>query len=50
MTDRIVVLLATMLVALATGVQDQFEEATTATAAACVEPLQQEQLPPCVLA
>ena len=50
MTTRFVVLLATLLVALPARAQDQFEKATRATAAACVEHLRQEQLPSCVLA
>ena len=50
MATRFVVLLAALLVALPAPAQDQFEEATRATAAACVEHLRQEQLPPCVLA
>jgi len=50
MTTRSVVLLATLLVALPASAQDQFEEATRATAAACVEFLTQERLPACVLA
>jgi hypothetical protein len=50
MTIRSVVLLATLLVALPASAQDQFEEATRATAAACVEFLDQERLPACVLA
>jgi hypothetical protein len=50
MTARFVVLLAALLVALPAGAQDQFDEATRATAAACIEHLQPEQLPPCVLA
>jgi hypothetical protein len=50
MTTRIVVLLAALLVALPAGAQDQFDEATRMTAAACVEHLRPEQLPPCVLA
>ena len=50
MTTRSAVLLAALLVALSARAQDQFEEATRATAAACVEHLGQEQLPPCVLA
>jgi hypothetical protein len=50
MTARIVVLLAALLVALPAGAQDQFDEATRMTAAACVEHLRPEQLPPCVLA
>jgi hypothetical protein len=50
MTTRFVVLLAALLVALPARAQDQFEEATRVTAAACVEPLRQERLPPCVLA
>jgi hypothetical protein len=50
MTTRCVVLLTTMLVALPASAQDPFEEATRATAAACVEHLRQEQLPACVLA
>ena len=49
MTRPSVVLLATLLVALPAGAQDQFEEATGATAAACVEFLDQERLPACVL-
>jgi hypothetical protein len=50
MTTRFVVLLALVLVALPAEAQDQFDEATQATAAACVEHLRPEQLPPCVLA
>lgn len=51
MTTRSVVLLGTLLLALpASAQQDQFEEATRATAAACVEFLNQERLPECVLA
>jgi hypothetical protein len=50
MTTPSVVLLATMLVALPASAQDQFDEATRATAAACVEFLNQERLPACVLA
>ena len=50
MTIRFTVLLGTLLVVLPAGAQDQFDEATGATAAACVEPLRQEGLPPCVLA
>ena len=50
MTIRSVVLLATLLVAPPALAQDQFDEATRATAAACVEHLRPEQLPPCVLA
>jgi hypothetical protein len=50
MTTRSVVLLATLLVTLPASAQDPFEEATRATAAACVEHLRPEQLPPCVLA
>ena len=50
MTARFVVLLAALLVALPAAAQDQFDEATRVTAAACVEHLQPEQLPPCVLA
>jgi hypothetical protein len=50
MTTRSVVLLATMLVALPASAQDQFDQATRATAAACVEFLNQERLPACVLA
>jgi len=49
-TIRLVVLLVTLLVILPAGAEDQFDEATRATAAACVEPLRQEHLPPCVLA
>lgn len=49
-TIRFTVLLGTLLVVLPAGAQDQFDEATGATAAACVEPLRQEGLPPCVLA
>jgi hypothetical protein len=45
-----VVLLASLMVALPAAAQDQFEEATRATAAACVEFLTLERLPPCVLA
>jgi hypothetical protein len=50
MTTRFAVLLATLLVALPAKAQDQFDEATRVTAAACVEHLGPEQLPPCVLA
>jgi hypothetical protein len=51
MTIRLIVLLAALLLALpASAQQDQFEAATLATAAACVEHLRPEQLPPCVLA
>ena len=50
MTTRFVVLLAALLVALPASAQDPFDEATRATAVACVEHLGQEQLPPCVLA
>ena len=50
MITRCVVLLTTLLVALPASAQDQFEEATSATAAACAEHLRQEQLPACVLA
>jgi hypothetical protein len=51
MTTRSVVLLAMLLVPLSASAQeDQFEEATRATAAACVEFLTQERLPACVLA
>ena len=50
MTTRFVILLAVLLVALPATAQDQFEEATRATATACVEHLGQEQLPSCVLA
>jgi hypothetical protein len=51
MNPRSVVLFATLLVALpASAQQDQFEEATRATAAACPEFLTQERLPACVLA
>lgn len=51
MTTRSVVLLATLLVTLpASAQQDQFEAATRATSAACVEHLRQDQLPACVLA
>jgi hypothetical protein len=50
MTTRFVILLATVLVTLPASAQDQFDEATRATAAACVEHLRQEQLPACVLA
>lgn len=51
MTTRSVILLATLLVALpAAAQQDQFEAATRATSAACVEHLRPEQLPACVLA
>ena len=49
-TIRFTVLLGTLLVVLPAGAQDQFDEATGVTAAACVEPLRQEGLPPCVLA
>jgi hypothetical protein len=50
MTARSVVLLAPLLLALpASAQEDQFEAATRATAAACVEHLRPEQLPPCVL-
>jgi hypothetical protein len=50
MTTRFVILLAALLVALPARAQDQFEETTRVTAAACVEHLRPEQLPPCVLA
>jgi len=50
MTTRSVVLVAALLVALPAGAQDPFEQATRATAAACVEFLTQEALPACVLA
>ena len=51
MTTGSIVLLATLLLALpASAQQDQFEAATLATSAACVEHLRPEQLPPCVLA
>jgi len=50
MNTRFVVLLAALLVALPATAQDQFDEATRVTAAACIEHLQPEQLPPCVLA
>ena len=42
--------LAALLVALPAAAQDQFDEATRVTAAAYVEHLRPEQLPPCVLA
>jgi hypothetical protein len=42
-TTRSVVLLPTLLVARPASVQDQFEEATRATAAACAEFLDQER-------
>jgi hypothetical protein len=50
MNTRSIVLLTTLLAALPASAQDEFEEATRATAAACVEHLRQEQLPACVLA
>ena len=50
MIARSVVLIASLLVALPAGAQDQFEAATRATAAACPEFLTQERLPACVLA
>jgi hypothetical protein len=50
MTTRVVVLLATLLGAAPASAQDQFDDATRATAAACIEHLRQEQLPSCVLA
>jgi hypothetical protein len=50
MNTRSIVLLTTLLAVLPASAQDQFEEATRATAAACVEHLRQEQLPACVLA
>jgi hypothetical protein len=50
MTTRCAILLAALLVALPASAQDQFDEATRVTAAACVEHLRLEQLPPCVLA
>ena len=50
MNTRFVVLLGALLVALPAEAQDQFDQATRATAAACVEPLRPESLPPCVLA
>lgn len=51
MIVRSVVVLATLLLALpASAQQEQFEAATRATAEACVEFLDQERLPECVLA
>ena len=50
MNTRFVVLLGALLVALPAEAQDQFDQATLATAAICVEPLRPEGLPPCVLA
>jgi len=50
MIARSVVLIASLLVALPAGAQDQFEAATRATATACPEFLTQERLPACVLA
>jgi hypothetical protein len=50
MNTRFVVLLGALLVAPPAEAQDQFDEATRATAAICVEPLRPEGLPPCVLA
>jgi hypothetical protein len=50
MTTRVIVLLAALLTALPASAQDQFDQATRVTAAACVEPLRPEQLAPCVLA
>ena len=51
MTRRSVVLFATLMMALpASAQEDQFDEATRATAAACIEFLTQERLPACVLA
>jgi hypothetical protein len=50
MSPRLIVLLAPLLAALPATAQDQFDEATRMTAAACVEHLRPEQLPPCVLA
>jgi hypothetical protein len=50
MTTRFAVLLGTLLVVLPAGAQDELDEGTRATAAACVEPLRPETLPPCVLA
>lgn len=50
MNTRFVVLLGALLVALPAEAQDQFDQATRATAAVCVEPLRPESLPPCVLA
>jgi len=51
MTMRSVVVLAALLLAVpASAQEEQFEAATRATAAACVEHLRVEQLPPCVLA
>jgi hypothetical protein len=50
MSTRLIVLLAPLLAALPATAQDQFDEATRMTAAACVEHLRPEQLPPCVLA
>ena len=50
MNARVVVLLLMLLVVLPAGAQDQFDQATRATAAACLEPMRQEELPPCVLA
>jgi hypothetical protein len=46
----IVLLAAALLAALPARAQDPFDDATRMTAAACVEPLRPEQLPPCVLA
>jgi hypothetical protein len=43
-------LLTALLAVQSARAQDQFDEATRATAAACVEPLRPEQLAPCVLA
>jgi hypothetical protein len=50
MITRSVVLAAALLVAPPASAQDQFDEGTEATAAACVEFLNQERLPACVLA
>ena len=50
MSPRLIVLLAPLLAALPATAQDHFDEATRMTAAACVEHLRPEQLPPCVLA
>jgi len=46
----LIVLLMILLIMVPAGAHDQFDEATRATAAACVEPLRQEDLPPCILA
>jgi hypothetical protein len=50
MTTRFAILVLALLVALSVRAQDQFDQAATATAVACVEPLGPEELPPCILA